>query len=161
MTKNTWPDPTRPGWPTNPDQNRWHWVNGTPREWNVFDDGPSWRFAGCYYRPHEWADRIYQGACLTPDEAEALQARADQAALGHAREADRADLSEFLHKRDVEALQKRVAELEAENAALRNNKTEEKALREMMRDPRYWRQRNPEWVNKVTDGFRKLTGGKE
>jgi hypothetical protein len=54
----------------------------------------------------------------------------------------------------------RIAELEAENAALRNNKTKEEALREMMRDPRYWRQRDPELVNKVRDGFRKLVGGK-
>ena len=60
-----------------------------------------------------------------------------------------------------DALKKRIAELEAENAALRNNKTEEEALREMMRDPRYWRQRNPEWVKRVTDGFRKLVGGKK
>ena len=36
----------------------------------------------------------------------------------------------------------------------------EEQLREMMRDPRYWRQRNPEWVKRVTDGFRKLVGGK-
>ena len=49
----------------------------------------------------------------TPDEAAALQARADQAALGHAREADRADQSEFLHKQEIAALQKRVAKLEA------------------------------------------------
>jgi hypothetical protein len=55
----------------------------------------------------------------------------------------------------------RIEELEAENAALRNNKTEEEALREMMRDPRYWRQRDPELVNKVRDGFRKLVGGKK
>ena len=54
----------------------------------------------------------------------------------------------------------RIAELEAENAALRNNKTQEEALREMMCDPRYWRQRDPELVNKVRDGFRKLVGGK-
>ena len=55
----------------------------------------------------------YLGPCLTPDEAAALQARADQAALGHAREADRADQSEFLHKQEIAALQKRVAKLEA------------------------------------------------
>ena len=54
----------------------------------------------------------------------------------------------------------RIAELEAENAALRNNKTQEEALREMMCDPRYWRQRDPELVNIVRDGFRKLVGGK-
>jgi hypothetical protein len=64
--------------------------------------------------------------CLTPDEVQNLRddlasaererahqhRRADQAALGHAREADRADRSEFLHKQEIEALQARVAELE-------------------------------------------------
>ena len=37
----------------------------------------------------------------------------------------------------------------------------EEQLREMMRDPRYWRQREPEWVKRVTDGFRALVGGKK
>lgn len=63
------------------------------------------------------------------------------------------------YKAGQETQADRIAELEAENAALRNNKTEEEALREMMRDPRYWRQRDPELVNKVRDGFRKLVGG--
>lgn len=35
---------------------------------------------------------------------------------------------------------------------------DEKALREMMRDPRYWRSREPEYVKRVTDGFRRLFG---
>ena len=61
----------------------------------------------------------------------------------------------------IETQAARIAELEAENSALRNNKTEEEALREMMCDPRYWRQRDPELVNKVRDGFRKLVGGKK
>jgi hypothetical protein len=38
-------------------------------------------------------------------------------------------------------------------------KETEAELREMMRDPRYWRQRDPEWVKRVTDGFRALVGG--
>ena len=62
---------------------------------------------------------------------------------------------------ELKRLRDRIAELEAENAALRNNKTEEEALRKMMRDPRYWRQRDPELDNKVRDGFRKLVGGGE
>jgi len=33
------------------------------------------------------------------------------------------------------------------------------ALDEMMRDPRYWRQRDPEFIARVTEGFRKLYGG--
>jgi hypothetical protein len=28
----------------------------------------------------------------------------------------------------------------------------------MMRDPRYWQKREPEWVKRVTDGFRVLVG---
>ncbi|ONG55719.1 hypothetical protein BKE38_08610 [Pseudoroseomonas deserti] len=35
---------------------------------------------------------------------------------------------------------------------------DEQALRRMMRDPRYWRSREPEYVKRVTDGFRKLFG---
>jgi len=36
---------------------------------------------------------------------------------------------------------------------------DESALRAMMRDPRYWRTREPEFVRRVTDGFRRLVGG--
>jgi hypothetical protein len=35
----------------------------------------------------------------------------------------------------------------------------EAELREMMRDPRYWRTREPEYVKRVTKGFRTLVGG--
>ena len=30
------------------------------------------------------------------------------------------------------------------------------ALAEMMRDPRYWRQRDPEFIARVTAGFKRL-----
>jgi hypothetical protein len=36
---------------------------------------------------------------------------------------------------------------------------DESTLRRMMRDPRYWRSREPEFVKRVTNGFRKLVGG--
>ncbi|ATR19880.1 Hypothetical protein RMHFA_03554 [Roseomonas mucosa] len=36
---------------------------------------------------------------------------------------------------------------------------DEAGLRRMMRDPRYWRSREPEFVRRVTEGFRRLTGG--
>ena len=36
---------------------------------------------------------------------------------------------------------------------------DEGELRAMMRDPRYWRTREPEFVKRVTDGFRRLVGG--
>lgn len=35
---------------------------------------------------------------------------------------------------------------------------DEGELRAMMRDPRYWRTREPEFVRRVTDGFRRLVG---
>ena len=35
---------------------------------------------------------------------------------------------------------------------------DEDGLRRMMRDPRYWRTREPEFVKRVTEGFRRLTG---
>jgi len=35
---------------------------------------------------------------------------------------------------------------------------DEAGLREMMRDPRYWRTREPEFVKRVTDGFRRMVG---
>jgi hypothetical protein len=38
-------------------------------------------------------------------------------------------------------------------------KDTEAQLREMMRDPRYWQKREPEWVKRVTEGFRTLVGG--
>ncbi len=34
----------------------------------------------------------------------------------------------------------------------------EEGLRRMMRDPRYWRTREPEFVRRVTEGFRRLVG---
>jgi hypothetical protein len=35
---------------------------------------------------------------------------------------------------------------------------DEAELRKMMRDPRYWRSREPDFVRRVTDGFRRLVG---
>ena len=35
----------------------------------------------------------------------------------------------------------------------------EATLHEMIRDPRYWRQRDPAFMARVTDGFRRLYGG--
>ncbi|WP_372616888.1 capsid assembly protein [Falsiroseomonas sp.] len=37
---------------------------------------------------------------------------------------------------------------------------DEAELRKMMRDPRYWRTREPDFVKRVTDGFRRLVGEK-
>jgi hypothetical protein len=46
-----------------------------------------------------------------------------------------------------------------EPAALPAVKETEAQLRDMMRDPRYWRTREPEFVKRVTEGFRALVGG--
>ncbi|MCX7371390.1 MAG: hypothetical protein NTW56_02950 [Alphaproteobacteria bacterium] len=35
----------------------------------------------------------------------------------------------------------------------------EDELRKLMRDPRYWRSREPDFVRRVTDGFRRIVGG--
>lgn len=37
--------------------------------------------------------------------------------------------------------------------------TSEAELRKMMRDPRYWRTREPEFIRRVSDGFRRLVNG--
>ncbi len=37
--------------------------------------------------------------------------------------------------------------------------TDEKALQSMMRDPRYWKTKDPAFIAKVTDGFSRLYGG--
>lgn len=52
-------------------------------------------------------------------------------------------------ERDEPALHR---EAEAQEA------TGEDALRAMMRDPRYWRSREPEFVRRVSEGFRRLVG---
>ena len=35
---------------------------------------------------------------------------------------------------------------------------DEKDLQTMMRDPRYWRDKDPSFVAKVTDGFQRMYG---
>lgn len=46
------------------------------------------------------------------------------------------------------------------NAAKGNTDAGEARLREMMRDPRYWRDREPNFVAKVAAGFERLFPGK-
>lgn len=61
----------------------------------------------------------------------------------------------------------RVIETPEEIIEMINSKTETtqtvitpEELREMMKDPRYWRDQEPEYVRKVENGFKKLYGGK-
>ena len=113
LVERLWPD--KPGVPMNPGLPGAHWLKGyTEDAWMYDGDGGWW---GPGYSHNLDAVTVaarysYLGPCLTPDEATALQKRADQSALGYAREARRADLFKFLHKRDVAALQARVAKLE-------------------------------------------------
>ena len=119
---NGWPG--KPGVPLNPERDGWHIVQEGDldpefafwRSYNFLEHDLGWwetKGGEDFIQPYETSNWRYFGPALSHDQATALQARADQAALGHAREADRADLSEFLHKRDVAALRARVAELEA------------------------------------------------
>ena len=116
-TNNGWPD--KPGVPMNPEKDGSHWiyseVGRVPALWNA--KTCCWQMIGNdeLIEPGElaeWGWR-YLSPCLTPAEVAALQKRADQSALGYAREARKADLFKFMHKRDVAALQARIAELEA------------------------------------------------
>ena len=130
---NDWPDPARPGWPLNPEKDGWHWVKiihgiSQPRPrlwWSKID---RWELSdGALISPSEFAERWrYLGLVLTPDETAALQKRCEEAE--RERDALRRDTSQQVttdemvrrlqHLGDwqaadrIEALQKRVAELE-------------------------------------------------
>jgi hypothetical protein len=52
-----------------------------------------------------------------------------------------------------------VAEVYVSDTPPDRKRETEAELREMMRDPRYWRTREPEYVKRVTEGFRTLVGG--
>ena len=84
-----WPNPDKPGYPANPERDGWHWINGMPRRWDVWDDGPTWTLNGLFYCPGECAHRTYLGPCLTPAEADAPKAENARLreALGRAYEA--------------------------------------------------------------------------
>lgn len=43
-------------------------------------------------------------------------------------------------------------------AAVSTNETDEETLAHMMRDPRYWRDRDPAFVSRVTEGYKQLYG---
>ena len=43
-------------------------------------------------------------------------------------------------------------------AAVSTNGTDEETLAQMMRDPRYWRDRDPAFVGRVTEGYKQLYG---
>jgi hypothetical protein len=187
-TINTWPDPGKPGVPLNPTEDEPHWLSWRdekPRavEWDsqslapVEDEDKQgfWRFGDLYGTPEQVAADgwTYLGPCLTPDQATALQARVTEleGALKDAAASVKewgAYASQYLQEKwDLPGeVARYVAIAEGKNdAALEGEKelptmTEEQ-LREMMRDPRYWRQREPEWVKRVTDGFRALAGGKK
>lgn len=116
-TTNNWPD--KPGVPLNPEKDGWHWVkiihgisHPRPRLWWSKID--RWELSdGALISPSEFAERWrYLGPVLTPDEAAALQVRADRNAAGFARVDAESERAKFLHKREIAALQKRCEEAE-------------------------------------------------
>ena len=139
-TNNGWPG--KPGVPLNPEKGGWHWLkrisNGWEtlakwdNDWNGNDDF-WWNLPG-YSDPERVAKGFqYLGPALTPDEATALQARADRNAAGFARVDAEAQCAEFLHKQEIAALQKRCEEAERERDALRRDASQEIATDEMVR----------------------------
>lgn len=110
MTANTWPDPARPGVPPAPG---WYWIGHFGGEKGIrFFDGDFWRSGTYFTGPEDYAHLHLLAPVLTPDEASALQARADRNAAGFARVDAEAERAKFLHKQEIAALQKRVAKLE-------------------------------------------------
>ena len=172
-TTNGWPG--KPGVPMHPERDGRHWVSllgsGHPQIMEWFSDAMVWA--------DDWTVEAcakhlrYIGPVLTPDEATALQKRVAEleGALKDAATSVKewgAYASQYLQdKWDLPGeVARYIAIAEGKNeAALEGKKDEptmtEEQLREMMRDPRYWRQRNPEWVKRVTDGYRALVGGKD
>jgi hypothetical protein len=127
-TNNGWPG--KPGVPLNPEKDGWHWLESIEGLVPALWAWPLWRHCRDFWdqRAPGWMEEQewrYHGPVLMPDEATALQKRADQSALGYAREARKADLFKFLHKRDVAALQARVAELEGLVAYLCGRNTDD------------------------------------
>ena len=125
-TNNDWPG--KPGVPMNPEQDGWHWfVRGDFYSAALWHRG-HFSFLDTTIRPEEFSqlDIIYAGPVLPPDEAAALQKRCEEAE--RERDALRRDASQEIttdelarrlqHLGDwqaadrIEALQKRVAELE-------------------------------------------------
>ncbi|MFN8994548.1 MAG: hypothetical protein ACK5X3_12925 [Pseudomonadota bacterium] len=94
-TNNGWPG--KPGVPLNPEKDGPHRLRHHDSDLvldALWSCGGTWLdLSGNFSIPHAAAFYDYLGPCLTPDEATALQARADQAAQGHAREADRAEIT--------------------------------------------------------------------
>ena len=120
-TTNGWPG--KPGVPLHPEKDGWHWLETehglAPWRWKenpesiMWESG--WEAGDGVISPAYFAALgpcAYLGPCLTPDEATALQARADRNAAGFARVDAEAERDKFLHKQEIAALQKRVAELE-------------------------------------------------
>jgi hypothetical protein len=141
-TNNGWPG--KPGVPLNPEKDGWHWLESIEGLVPALWAWPLWRHCRDFWdqRAPGWMEEQewrYHGPVLMPDEATALQKRADQSALGYAREARKADLFKFLHKRDVAALQARVAELEAalqKKGCARDQKTTQYCAEVISRDAR-------------------------
>ena len=171
MTENNnWPG--KPGVPLNPEKDGYHRLKSRGGDKDFILE---WSASNGWITMLRWSINTivefmaYVGPVLTLAEEEALQARVAELE-GALRPF--AELGRFVveHHPDPETdlnheMSALVRHFRNAYAALEGKKelptmTEEQ-LREMMRDPRYWRQRNPEWVKRVTDGFRALVGGKK
>ena len=83
----TWPDPTRPGVPLNPEQDGWHWLKHHEATFSVavaWYPPAGWRLNNAPMLPHEVKLLItdcceYRGPCPTPEELAKIVLREERA----------------------------------------------------------------------------------
>jgi hypothetical protein len=166
----------------------WWWIrfNFSSEEGIRYFDGTFWRAGSYFAGPEVYAEHTLLGPAITTTEHKALQKRvaeleeviAIRAQSGMAmvpREPTSkmhdagfaVSVGGLLGKPmgyDFCTANRRIwiAMVEAAEKGERKKEDDptEAELRKMMRDPRYWRKRDPEWVKRVTEGFRRLVGGK-
>lgn len=80
-----WPDPSKPGYPLNPERDGWHWMETpdgqlAPYEWRAADECERGRWPSYWVSQgdDDWdaTECKYIGPCLTPAEVEAKVAAA-------------------------------------------------------------------------------------
>jgi hypothetical protein len=87
MDNNNWPDPARPGVPTNPDwDGAYHWLSYESEEPGLYEwDGKYWKMGGGHAPMDYVVDHFtYIAQALTPAEVEARVATARKDALEEA-----------------------------------------------------------------------------
>lgn len=99
---NTWPDPTRPGVPLNPERDGWHWISSAPHttciKW-IIHNGGMWHLGTVVFPADTFALTGYAGPCPTPTELAAMlreeRARGMEDAAGIAERVMDDSFSEF------------------------------------------------------------------